>query len=208
VTILRRAGYLQTCLLTKPEFTEVETPPVQPELAPTLVLPLNFVTPPAQQEQVLSQQRGASPFATRGTTLRSGSRQLSRLRHELFGISQQAHWLSSASQVEDRPIVKEQITYVREHHPMEKEFIVETRPTGRERELTEGRTSEVLNLHLVAVAADGLRLSFAVLGFLIWHFLLHFQVINTEEKIIEVTPRDPCAGVEPVGGHIGRTGNY
>ena len=32
-------------------------------------------------------------------------------------------------------------------------------------------------------------------------FLL--QVINTEEKIIEVTPRDPCAGVEPVGGHIG-----
>jgi len=51
--------------------------------------------------------------------------------------------LSSASQVEDRPIVKEQITYVREHHPMEKEFIVETRPTGRERELTEGRTSEV-----------------------------------------------------------------
>ena len=46
-------------------------------------------------------------------------------------------------QVEDRPIVKEQVTYVREHHPMEKEFIVETRPTGRERELTEGRTSEV-----------------------------------------------------------------
>lgn len=79
------------------------------------------------------------------------------------------------TKVEDRPIVKEQITYVREHHPMEKEFIVETRPTGRERELTEGRTSEV---------------------------------INTEEKIIEVTPRDPCAGVEPVGGHIGRTGNY
>lgn len=84
------------------------------------------------------------------------------------------------TKVEDRPIVKEQITYVREHHPMEKEFIVETRPTGRERELTEGRTSEV---------------------------------INTEEKIIEVTPRDPCAGVEPVGGHIGtghtggRTGN-
>ena len=29
------------------------------------------------------------------------------------------------------------------------------------------------------------------------------QVINTEEKIVEVTPRDPCAGVEPVGGHIG-----
>ena len=72
--MLRRAGYLQTCLLTKPESTEVETPPVQPELAPTLVLPLSFVTPPAQQELVLSQQRGASPSATRSTTLRSDSR--------------------------------------------------------------------------------------------------------------------------------------
>ena len=33
-------------------------------------------------------------------------------------------------QVEDRPIVKEIKTYVREHHPVEKEFVVETRPTG------------------------------------------------------------------------------
>lgn len=33
--------------------------------------------------------------------------------------------------------------------------------------------------------------------------LQRLQVINTEEKIVEVTPRDPCAGVEPVGGHIG-----
>lgn len=35
-----------------------------------------------------------------------------------------------AIQVEDRPIVKEIKTYVREHHPVEKEFVVETRPTG------------------------------------------------------------------------------
>ncbi len=34
-------------------------------------------------------------------------------------------------QVEDRPIVKEIKTYVREHHPVEKEFVVETRPTGQ-----------------------------------------------------------------------------
>ena len=33
-------------------------------------------------------------------------------------------------QVEDRPVVKEIKTYVREHHPVEKEFVVETRPTG------------------------------------------------------------------------------
>ncbi len=35
-----------------------------------------------------------------------------------------------AVQVEDRPVVKEIKTYVREHHPVEKEFVVETRPTG------------------------------------------------------------------------------
>ena len=33
-------------------------------------------------------------------------------------------------QIEDRPVVKEVKTYVREHHPVEKEFVVETRPTG------------------------------------------------------------------------------
>ena len=36
---------------------------------------------------------------------------------------------------EDRPVIKEQIQYIREHHPYEKEFVVETKPTGREREL-------------------------------------------------------------------------
>ena len=35
---------------------------------------------------------------------------------------------------------------------MEKEFIVETRPTGRERELTEGRTSEVSSIWIIAQA--------------------------------------------------------
>ncbi|DBA70302.1 hypothetical protein WJX79_010739 [Trebouxia sp. C0005] len=49
------------------------------------------------------------------------------------------------TKVEDRPIVKEVKTYVREHHPVEKEFVVETKPTGAERELTEGRTSEYLS---------------------------------------------------------------
>ena len=34
-------------------------------------------------------------------------------------------------QIEDRPVVKEIKTYVREHHPVEKEFVVETRPTGK-----------------------------------------------------------------------------
>ena len=39
-------------------------------------------------------------------------------------------------QVEDRPIVKEIKTYIREHHPIEKEFVVETRPTGEQSPLT------------------------------------------------------------------------
>lgn len=34
-------------------------------------------------------------------------------------------------QIEDRPIIKEIKTYIREHHPIEKEFVVETRPTGK-----------------------------------------------------------------------------
>ncbi|KAI7840230.1 hypothetical protein COHA_006012 [Chlorella ohadii] len=38
------------------------------------------------------------------------------------------------TKVEDRPVVKERVTYVREHHPVEKEFVVETRATGAERE--------------------------------------------------------------------------
>ena len=37
----------------------------------------------------------------------------------------------ACAQVEDRPIVKEIKTYIREHHPIEKEFVVETRPTGQ-----------------------------------------------------------------------------
>jgi len=47
--------------------------------------------------------------------------------------------------IEDRPIIKEIKTYIREHHPIEKEFVVETRPTGQEREQVQNRTSEVVN---------------------------------------------------------------
>lgn len=34
--------------------------------------------------------------------------------------------------------------YIKEHRPVEKEFVVETRATGVEREATEGRTTEHL----------------------------------------------------------------
>ena len=42
----------------------------------------------------------------------------------------QAYKMLCHVQIEDRPIVKEVKTYIREHHPVEKEFVVETRPTG------------------------------------------------------------------------------
>ncbi|EFN54404.1 hypothetical protein CHLNCDRAFT_135735 [Chlorella variabilis] len=41
------------------------------------------------------------------------------------------------SKVEDRPVMKERVSRVREHHPIEKEFVVETRATGEERETGE-----------------------------------------------------------------------
>jgi len=37
--------------------------------------------------------------------------------------------------VEDRPVVKEHVDVIREHRPVEKEFVVETRLTGREKTL-------------------------------------------------------------------------
>ncbi|KAK9868390.1 hypothetical protein WJX84_005828 [Apatococcus fuscideae] len=46
---------------------------------------------------------------------------------------------------EDRPVIKEQIQYIREHHPYEKEFVVETKPTGRERELPNRPGDEVVD---------------------------------------------------------------
>ncbi|KAL4444861.1 hypothetical protein ABPG77_003911 [Micractinium sp. CCAP 211/92] len=46
-------------------------------------------------------------------------------------------------EVEDRPVVKERVQQVVEHRPVEKEFVVETRQTGAEREVG---TGEVENL--------------------------------------------------------------
>lgn len=45
--------------------------------------------------------------------------------------------------------------YVKEHRPVEKEFVVETRPTGVEREAAEGRVTEHMGTEerIVAEAA-------------------------------------------------------
>lgn len=42
------------------------------------------------------------------------------------------------TRIEDRPVVIEKKEYVLEHHPYEKEFVVETKATGREREVHSG----------------------------------------------------------------------
>jgi len=44
------------------------------------------------------------------------------------------------TRVEDRPVVKERVTQVVEHHPVETEFVTETKPTGR---AAEGGVSQV-----------------------------------------------------------------
>ena len=44
------------------------------------------------------------------------------------------------------------MTYVQEHRPVEKEFVVETRATGVEREAREGRVTEHLGTEEKVVA--------------------------------------------------------
>ncbi|PRW33569.1 cold-regulated 1 [Chlorella sorokiniana] len=48
------------------------------------------------------------------------------------------------TKTEDRLVVKEVVELVKEHRPVEKEFVVETRATGVEREVVEGRFTEIL----------------------------------------------------------------
>jgi hypothetical protein len=56
------------------------------------------------------------------------------------------------TKVEDRPIVKERVTYVQEHRPVEKEYVVETKATGVEREAMEGRQTEHLGTEEKVIA--------------------------------------------------------
>ncbi|KAI7842361.1 hypothetical protein COHA_004001 [Chlorella ohadii] len=47
------------------------------------------------------------------------------------------------TKVEDRPVVKERVEMIKEHRPVEKEFVVETRQTGVERELPSGEVEHL-----------------------------------------------------------------
>ncbi|KAL6779745.1 hypothetical protein ACKKBG_A13560 [Auxenochlorella protothecoides x Auxenochlorella symbiontica] len=47
---------------------------------------------------------------------------------------------------EDRSVVKERVDHFREHRPVEKEFVVETRATGQERDLVDQREVESLGV--------------------------------------------------------------
>ncbi|KAL4444890.1 hypothetical protein ABPG77_003940 [Micractinium sp. CCAP 211/92] len=47
------------------------------------------------------------------------------------------------TKVEDRPVVKERVEKIMEHRPVEKEFVVETRATGVEREIPGGEVEHL-----------------------------------------------------------------
>ncbi|KAI3438476.1 hypothetical protein D9Q98_000905 [Chlorella vulgaris] len=47
------------------------------------------------------------------------------------------------TKTEDRPVVKERVELIQEHRPVEKEFVVETRATGVEREIPGGEVEHL-----------------------------------------------------------------
>nr|ADZ36802.1 cold-regulated protein 1 [Chlorella vulgaris] len=49
------------------------------------------------------------------------------------------------TKTEDRPVVKEHVELIQEHRPVEKEFVVETRATGVEREIPGGDVEHLGN---------------------------------------------------------------
>ena len=73
--------------------------------------------------------------------------------HTMKGVSHEVHHETQGANVcsqeyftktVDEPVVIESVERLKEHHPVEKEYVVETRFTGVEKELAEGRTAEVL----------------------------------------------------------------
>jgi hypothetical protein len=58
------------------------------------------------------------------------------------------------TKVEDRPVVKERVELVQEHRPVEKEFVVETRATGAEREIPGGEVEHLGTQERVVAAAQ------------------------------------------------------
>lgn len=53
-----------------------------------------------------------------------------------------------------RPVIREEVQVIREHHPVQKEFIVEARPTGREREVAGAQASEVVGTTVREIPAQ------------------------------------------------------
>jgi hypothetical protein len=56
------------------------------------------------------------------------------------------------TKTEDRPVIRERVTYLKEHRPVEKEFVVETRATGVEREAHTERKEEHMGTEEKVVA--------------------------------------------------------
>ncbi|DBB00955.1 hypothetical protein WJX77_000085 [Trebouxia sp. C0004] len=96
----------------------------------------NYGPPPPQQFSRAAQQQA------------SVSRSMASNRN--MGISS-SHQMSPApgsrqyfSQVEERPVTKEVVTYVQERHPVAKQYVVEARYTGEEHELAGAAQQQVV----------------------------------------------------------------
>nr|ADZ36799.1 hypothetical protein [Chlorella vulgaris]ADZ36812.1 hypothetical protein [Chlorella vulgaris] len=57
------------------------------------------------------------------------------------------------TKTEDRPVVKERVELIQEHRPVEKEFVVETRATGEERQVGAGEVEHLGTTERVVGAA-------------------------------------------------------
>lgn len=95
-----------------------------------------------------TEKMGYETGATTGTTEHETTRTTGTTTTERPAVCGQEYF----TKVEDRPIVKERVTYVQEHRPVEKEYVVETKATGVEREAMEGRQTEHLGTEERVVA--------------------------------------------------------
>ncbi|KAK9824010.1 hypothetical protein WJX72_006938 [[Myrmecia] bisecta] len=93
-------------------------------------------------------QRGATETTRGGQTCQGSTTQTTRTTtptasaYDTAGAHGPACETKYYTAIEDRSVIKEHVMYVKEHHPVEKEFVVETHVTGREH--AAGPTSEEL----------------------------------------------------------------
>lgn len=87
---------------------------------------------------------GGMSLGSEGRGVETSSSQKSGLQSITGSAEQPVCDQKYYTKIEDRPEVREVVTTIREHHPIEKEFVTETRPTGRDQERSNDRSQEVV----------------------------------------------------------------